>query len=76
MTVPSDRLAYLRTVVLHRCGDVLTDRDLALMAAGPDAAQPAEIAVETAGLIMDVLDQMMNRLDALVETVASKRCEP
>lgn len=68
--MPDDHLDYIRAIVRHRVPEA-TEADLALMAAEPDA-QPAGTVVETAGLIMDVLDRMTDRLDALVAAIAEK----
>jgi hypothetical protein len=53
----NDHLAYLRAVVLHRCPE-LTDANLAALME-PDL--PAEIAAQ----VLEVIDQMTDRLDAL-----------
>jgi hypothetical protein len=63
----SDRLAYLRAVVSHRCPE-LTDADLALMAAEPDGALPLEVAEQ----ILTVIDALQDRWEALAESLRQK----
>jgi len=63
----NDRLAYLHTVVLHRCGDVLANADLASIEA---RSPPAEmLPSEIGGQILTVLDVLQDRLDELTAIV-------
>ena len=63
----NDRLAYLHTVVLHRCADVLTDADLASIEARsePNDTLPRQIAEQ----ILAVLEALEQRMDALTAIV-------
>jgi hypothetical protein len=69
MTPPTaDRLAYLHTVVLHRCPEI-GPADLASIGARfqPDDTLPTEIAEQ----ILTVLDVLQDRLDELTAIVWS-----
>jgi hypothetical protein len=65
LTPPTaDCLAYLHTVVLHRCSE-LSDRDLALLAAEPDDTLPRQIA-EQVLTVLAALEQRLDELTAIV----------
>ena len=55
-------------IIGARCGDVLSDDDLA-------ALMEPDLPVAAIGLVMDVLDQMMDRLAALVKRTTTPTSE-
>jgi hypothetical protein len=69
----NDRLAYLHSMVLHRCPE-LSDRDLALMTVEADDALPRQIAEQ----ILTVLEVLEQRMDALAGSwiAGSARSDP
>ena len=59
------RAAYTRAVISPRCGDMLTDADLALLAANPDDTLPLPVADK----IIVLIDRIETRLQSLVEAL-------
>lgn len=71
--------ACVITVIRHRCHDVLTDADLALLAqpenASIEASSPVVLPDQIGEEIMAVLEAMVERLDRMPPTrVVARRC--
>jgi hypothetical protein len=70
----ADRAAYIRAVIQARCGDVLTDADLATLTQA--ATTPAELLpVEIGEQIIDAITALEDKLDWLAEAVGVNRDE-
>ena len=59
-----DRAAYVRAVIVARCGDVLTAADLALLA---NPVNESDLPSEVMAAILAVLSALEARLEALQE---------
>jgi hypothetical protein len=60
-------------IIPARCGDVLTDADLALFASME--SEPDTLPVAIGEQIMEVLDHMMDRLDRMADVVGANNDE-
>jgi hypothetical protein len=60
---PDDRRDYVDRVVRHRCGDVLTDLDLAMLAV---PVVPGEIA-ERVEDVLEAISERVHRLEARLQ---------
>ena len=65
MDAPTDNGDRVRRIIKARCGDVLSDDDLALMTANPDDTLPVEIANQ----VLTVIEAMQDRLESLAESL-------